>query len=322
MFSRFSPCISPEAGWGAMAVETCVASSGVSSRLSATRRGIARARDFMKALASRSGIGALFIATVLGGCRDSAHPAEVVGTWESVEGEGTSLKVVSTLELKPGGEGTAGRKIHTYMRVDRRGGGIDSSVIDKGVDALRWEVVRNDDGRHLCLSDVDKSAKECAQLKVAPASSGIMPTEARDKVALVRLWPVRVGEARRCAQWCAHSALFFCVPSGAESSQIARLVTGKLGNMMDSAPSGDTPDKRDVGSSTLPRPTPPEMNASRRVSPCRGAFLHRLAPLLIDVSHLPRCRQAGVAEYGVVPPALNRCRRPAAGAPMPGVRAA
>lgn len=102
-------------------------------------------------------------------CRDGTHPKELVGSWISdLQMDGGRMRVVDSLELHADGTGASHRRIYALTPSPRNEGVIDTLISDKGHSATNWEVVYNEDGRHLCLSDADGSDKECAPLKVRP----------------------------------------------------------------------------------------------------------------------------------------------------------
>ncbi len=52
--------------------------------------------------------------------------------------------------------------------LQRADGGSDTTVPRRVREVIRWEVVKNDDGRHLCISRGAATDRRCEPLRVIP----------------------------------------------------------------------------------------------------------------------------------------------------------
>jgi hypothetical protein len=112
-------------------------------------------------------VAALLVSAACGG--DGTHPREVAGEWvRDSTFPGGSLRVLDTLELRRSGIGRGHSVLIGYLASARRSGGIDTLRTDRGSESIGWEVVRNEDGRHLCLWGVKHAVRRCGRLAVIP----------------------------------------------------------------------------------------------------------------------------------------------------------
>lgn len=100
-------------------------------------------------------------------CSD-AHPGELVGLWSSRQERGEVLRVLDTLELRSNGTQRQRRLIYTLTPSRRSIFEFDSTLSANVAGEGTWSVIRNDDGRHLCLAETGRPGKLCQPLKVAP----------------------------------------------------------------------------------------------------------------------------------------------------------
>jgi hypothetical protein len=94
----------------------------------------------------------LLIAAASWGCRADAHPADVVGVWvKDSTMPGGSLRVIDTLELRPDGAARGRSGLISQVPITGRPGGYVPAVTQAAETRSEWEVVREGDGRRLCL---------------------------------------------------------------------------------------------------------------------------------------------------------------------------
>jgi hypothetical protein len=111
----------------------------------------------------------LVVVAALSACVSPEHPSEVLGTWVHDEVQREVLHEVDTLEFRADGHARSRGTLYSYgTRRSVLGDPLDSTRVYDVTDVVPWQVVRNDDGRHLCVVNAKSGKKTCQPLRVVP----------------------------------------------------------------------------------------------------------------------------------------------------------